>query len=204
MKKVVSIIIILLISLITYTIDYTKIKNGKLPIFTFKIETKEKINYFGLGYKVERFITNMNSKSLYEDNNVKIGFWFYTFDVELKPKETKYDFLIETNIENNCNNMKFVYYITKENNRIFTICLSKINVKFSDTIYDLDEALEKNIITFEDIISKMTLFDTLDENTKIYTDDKILSNQGLKIFECNNKNYYIVPTNLEYKNEYCK
>ena len=42
------------------------------------------------------------------------------------------------------------------------------------------------------------------DDTKIFIDNKELSNQGLKIFECTNKNYYIVPTNFEYKQEYCK
>ena len=37
MKKVVSIIIIILtISIITYIIEYNKVKNGNLPAFTFK------------------------------------------------------------------------------------------------------------------------------------------------------------------------
>ena len=205
MKKVVSIIIIILtISIITYIIDYNKVKNGNLPVFTFKIENKDKINYYGLGYKVERFIINHNSRTLYEDNNVKIGSWFYTFDVELKPKKTKYDFSIETNIENTCNDMKFVYYITKEGNRIFTMCLSKINVKFKDKRLPLDKALEKEKITLEEITSKMILKENKVDDTKIFIDNKELSNQGLKIFECTNKNYYIVPTNFEYKQEYCK
>jgi len=204
MKKVVTIIIIILtLALLTFIIDYNRIKNGNLPMFTIKLESENKINYYGLGYKIERFLGTSKENNLYEDNKVKFGLWIYTWQIELKEKELENDFEIKTNIENNCNDMKFVYYITDEGNRIHTICLSQIEIRFPDKTLDLDKALQRQKITMQEIIENMKLKEIKDDNTKIYIDELEISNQGLQIFECENKNYYIVPKTLEYKDEYC-
>jgi len=150
MKKVVTIIIIILtLALLTFIIDYNRIKNGNLPMFTIKLESENKINYYGLGYKIERFLGTSKENNLYEDNKVKFGLWIYTWQIELKEKELENDFEIKTNIENNCNDMKFVYYITDEGNRIHTICLSQIEIRFPDKTLDLDKALQRQKITIK-------------------------------------------------------
>ena len=38
-------------------------------------------------------------------------------------------------------------------------------------------------------------------NHKTYIDNSNISNQGLKILECKNKNYYIVPEKQEYNED---
>lgn len=91
MKKriIVSIVIILILgfSLYTYYIDSARVRNNVEPKFTIKIinDKGNKVTYWGLGYKVIRYV-GVSPKEPYQSNiGVKMGSWFMTYEL---PNET--------------------------------------------------------------------------------------------------------------------
>lgn len=75
------VIIIIMLGIVFFTIDYNKVKNNELP--TFCIPNKMVImdggtrEYFGLGYKVIKY----NRLSGYK--GIHIGTWFMDYDDNL-------------------------------------------------------------------------------------------------------------------------
>lgn len=97
MKKVLKITfiileIIILLTLIFFIIDYSRVKNGQRPIFCIPhlggtIKDGGTIEYFGLGYKVIDFHTIAGF------DDIKIGTWFMDYDdfaEEMREYEIKY------------------------------------------------------------------------------------------------------------------
>ena len=81
------------ILIVTFTVDYNRVKNQKKPIFCIKspaggIMDGGTIEYFGLGYKVIDFHTIAGF------DDIKIGTWFMDYDdfeEEIKAYEKKHD-----------------------------------------------------------------------------------------------------------------
>jgi hypothetical protein len=110
-------------------------------------------------------------------------------------KEEQQVLLIETSELNNCDSLQ-VYndYITLD-------CLSDINYLKDNNKISLKDAL--NTIKITDITDQMDKEIDKLTNDKIYTDNKKISNNGLKIIECNNGLYIIGKLDLEYNNKLC-
>jgi len=86
-KKIIIItsilLIILLTGLITGYIDGGRVSTGHEPICTIKITNKDntKITYWGLGYKVIRYV-GVSPNEPYENNiGVKMGSWFMKYEL---------------------------------------------------------------------------------------------------------------------------
>ena len=88
MKKksiVLSILILLLLltaSFITKYIDTANVSTGHAPECCIKIVSRDggKVTYWGLGYKVVRYV-GVSPKEPYEDNiGVKMGSWFMKYE----------------------------------------------------------------------------------------------------------------------------
>ena len=85
--------IVIILGLIFFVVDYTRVKNGKNPIFCIRnlagiYMDGGTIEYFGLGYKVIDFHTLAG----YDD--IKIGTWFMNyndFQEEMKKYEEKFE-----------------------------------------------------------------------------------------------------------------
>ena len=114
MKKGLKIIgcvlgIVIILGLIFFVVDYTRVKNGKNPIFCIRnlagiYMDGGTIEYFGLGYKVIDFHT------LAGFDDIKIGTWlmdYNDFEKEMKEYEKKFEEELQKdnrNQENNINN----------------------------------------------------------------------------------------------------
>lgn len=92
MKKriIFSIVIILILgfSLYTYYIDSARVRNNVEPKFTIKVinDRGNKVTYWGLGYKVIRYV-GVSPKEPYQSNiGLKMGSWFMTYEL---PDETE-------------------------------------------------------------------------------------------------------------------
>lgn len=87
-KKITIFILsfIILLGIIFGMIDYNRIKNNKMPLFMIRITdaAKSKLNYIGLGYRMQRYVGVAPSEPLSSDNYVKFGLWIYTWDVSIK------------------------------------------------------------------------------------------------------------------------
>ena len=88
MKKVVkillsTIIVIILLGIIFFAVDYYRVSNNQTPIFCIKslggpLRDGGTVEYYGLGYKVIDF----NTTEGFDD--IKIGTWFMSYDKEVK------------------------------------------------------------------------------------------------------------------------
>ena len=101
--------IVIILGLIFFVVDYTRVKNGKNPIFCIRnlagiYMDGGTIEYFGLGYKVIDFHT------LAGFDDIKIGTWlmdYNDFEKEMKEYEKKFEEELQKdnrNQENNINN----------------------------------------------------------------------------------------------------
>lgn len=102
--KVISIVLVMVIilGLIFFTVDYNRVKNKQRPVFCINTSSYEDggtIEYLGLGYKVIDFHTIAGF------DDIKIGTWFMDyndFGEERKEYEKRFEEQLES--ESNINN----------------------------------------------------------------------------------------------------
>ena len=79
-NKVIGIIIGLLVitGLVTSYMDSARVRNGVEPKFTIKVvdTSKNKITYWGLGYKVVRYVSVSTNEPYKNNLKVKYSSWF--------------------------------------------------------------------------------------------------------------------------------
>jgi len=77
-------IVILLVGFITSYIDSARVRNNVEPKFTIKIISKkgDKVTYFGLGYKVIRYVSVSPNEPYKNNRGVKYGNWFMKYELE--------------------------------------------------------------------------------------------------------------------------
>lgn len=129
-------------------------------------------------------------------------------------KDTLQSISIEKDID--CKDELNLYYTDLENNKYYTVCLSKIILKYDDKEVELKEALDKDLRIIGEVLNKLKTADVIyDGGTTIYKDNE---NIDFIVIKCNsmytdlegemtvkyNKDYYFGDKNLEYKDEYCK
>ena len=97
---IVIIFILIFLGFLTSYIDSARVRNSIEPKFTIKIVNKDgsKVTYWGLGYKVIRYV-NVSPNEPYKNNRgVKYGNWFMKYILDEEEKKEQ-DFL-PTEIEN--------------------------------------------------------------------------------------------------------
>lgn len=90
MKKkvlvIVGVIFIILIALGLFTsyVDSARVRNGVEPKYVIKLvnESGSKVTYYGLGYKVIRYVSVSPSEPYKNNIGVKYGNWFMKYDLE--------------------------------------------------------------------------------------------------------------------------
>lgn len=79
-NKVIGIIIVILVitGLATSYMDSARVRNGVEPKFTIKVvdTSKNKITYWGLGYKVVRYVSVSTNEPYKNNLKVKYSSWF--------------------------------------------------------------------------------------------------------------------------------
>jgi len=77
-------IVILLVGFITSYIDSARVRNSVEPKFTIKIISKkgDKVTYFGLGYKVIRYVSVSPNEPYKNNRGVKYSNWFMKYELE--------------------------------------------------------------------------------------------------------------------------
>lgn len=151
MKKILKIIgIVLVLGIIFFGVDYSRVKNSKRPIFCIKnpagtLRDGGTVEFFGLGYKVIDFHTIAGF------DDIKIGTWgmdYNDFDKEMNVYEKRFEeqleyegnihnkvttIDIETAFENNENGKKVETLNQEEIYEIFNII---DNLKFTKETCD--------------------------------------------------------------------
>lgn len=96
---VIILIIIIVAGIITNYADSTRVRNGHEPKYCIKVVSYDgsKVTYWGLGYKVIRYV-GVSPNELFESNiGVKMGNWFMIYEL---PKSS----IMETEYEGTNNN----------------------------------------------------------------------------------------------------
>lgn len=149
-------IIIFLIFLVAFSIDYIKVKLNTSPLFCIKTKTYDNndcLEYKGLGYKVIKYVTSGTGIIEYE-----IGTWFMKFD------ETYIEDLTSKTSINDYKKIKF----NSRNIQTHLYVKSFVNPR-TDIIKS-----ENDLSKYKKIFKNDTLYETLDIYKEDYFIDKIL------------------------------
>lgn len=87
--------VLLIISIILGTIDYTRIKYGEDPIFMIRITKGDKQihHYLGFGYRVERKVGVSYHQPFVNSEYVRFGPWIFTSNVDIITAEPDYIYI---------------------------------------------------------------------------------------------------------------
>lgn len=149
-QKVIARLVVILcigILIVTFTVDYNRVKNQKKPIFCIKspaggIMDGGTIEYLGLGYKVIDFHTIAGF------DDIKIGTWFMDyndFEEEIKAYEKKYKEKLLMNEENNSDLENVIMKVDSITIKPTSISIIIINNNDNEIGYDEEYKIQKNI-----------------------------------------------------------
>lgn len=94
----IFVFVLIIISFILGTIDYTRIKYGEDPLFMIRITSGEKqvLHYIGFGYRVERKVGVSYHQPFVNSEYVRFGPWLFTSNIDIITAEPDYIY-IKTN-----------------------------------------------------------------------------------------------------------
>lgn len=149
-QKIIARLVVILcigILIVTFTVDYNRVKNQKKPIFCIKspaggIMDGGTIEYFGLGYKVIDFHTIAGF------DDIKIGTWFMDyndFEEEIKAYEKKFEENLSTNEENNSDLENVIMKVDSTTIKTTSISIIIINNNDNEIGYGEEYKIQKNI-----------------------------------------------------------
>lgn len=215
-KKKIGLFILLFIimsGIVFGFIDYQRVKENKLPNFMVSIYNSrtKKQSYIGIGYMMQRTVTDVSMEAPASSSNLKFGPWFLLSNLEISYINNALDnkYMIETVEIKECNHNAKLYYANKNSN-IYLYCLSSITLNNETNIVDFKDYLKENTGSFDDIIAKLVEEENIkNDGTTIYRDsDKKYTNNGLTIIKCNtidgNKDIYLGPKSMIYEDSFCK
>ena len=149
-QKIIARLVVILcigILIVTFTVDYNRVKNQEKPIFCIQntagmLADGGTIEYFGLGYKVIDFHTIAGF------DDIKIGTWFMDyndFEEEIKAYEKKYKENLLTNEENNSDLENVIMKVDSTTIKTTSISIIIINNNDNEIGYGEEYKIQKNI-----------------------------------------------------------
>ena len=202
--SIIVVISIITISVITTVIDYKRVNNNKKPVFTLvnnNIKNKRQV-FTGIIYKVERIYSSSENEKLSDSETIKFKLLGRAIKINdiIKPKE---NLRINTTESTKCTKSKLQY--ADKNIKIYTYCLTDIKIISYNKEYTLTDYIKDN--DYKKILNRLR-FDgiTTDKSSLELVDNNKISNNGLKIIQCNTNNIndiYIGPNNMFYQEDFC-
>ena len=152
MKKkilvIISIIIVILLSigLITSYIDSARVRNGVEPKYVIKLVNKEgnKVTYYGLFYKVIRYVSVSPNEPYKNNIGIKYGSWF--MKDELKESITIELLMGSKKVEiNKKEDIEFITSLLKDSKYINEICdgINTHKITIDNEVYYLKESCKE-------------------------------------------------------------
>jgi len=132
--------ILLLSGLVTSYIDSARVRNSIEPKYTIKIvsENGNKVTYWGLGYKVVRYVS-VSPNEPYENNRgVKYGSWFMEYKLEdslITPEDVNDKIINYIKKENNDTKNYSYNYVDTEKNKVVVGLVDNTKEKQDEFIY---------------------------------------------------------------------
>ena len=163
MKKICISIGIVLIGLITMGIitnyiDSGRVTTGHEPKYCIKIVNNDgsKVTYWGLGYKVIRYV-GVSPNEPYENNiGVKMGSWFMRYELEQKLSAKEINNYIINYLEDNNDISNFAFnYVDDITNKVIVGLINNSKEeqeKFIKKVFIDDEAKKLDAINNQEII----------------------------------------------------
>jgi len=124
---ILSIILITLlcIGLITSYLDSARVRNGIEPKYVIKLvnKTGNKVTYYGLGYKVIRYVSVSPNEPYKNNIGVKYGSWFMKYELEEKESITIELLMDSKKVEiNKKEDIEFITSLLKDSKYINELC----------------------------------------------------------------------------------
>ena len=196
-KKIILIIIItiLIIGLGTAFIDYTRMNNNKLPIFSISnYDSSKKKQYFqGMFYNASRKVRASSSESINESSKIKFKLLFY-FDLYVDnrldiPKTEEYSFVLKKNEE-----LKSNLYFANLDIKVYTYDIESVlvNNKELSTYFEKDKNIMDNI---ENSLGYTGLYNN--------TNTMMFKGENVRLYKCSNKDIYITSLDDSYQDDFC-
>lgn len=174
MKKIcisiiISIILIIIAGIITNYIDSGRVTTGNEPQYCIKIvnDSGTRITYWGLGYKVVRYV-KISPNEPYENNiGVKMGNWFMDYDLP-KEKNVIVEYEGETIKITNHNEISKISNILENSKYTAPICdgINTHKILVNNEVYYLKESCKEiqkddkqSAITQEDLNTILKIID---------------------------------------------
>lgn len=103
-------------------------------------------------------------------------------------------------ITEDSNSRLTLYYTDKNKNNYYLYGISGVVVDYNDHMLDLNKALEAKQITIDEVI------EIIGNSNKIsYSDGSIkINNNDISLLQCNNNDYYLGKSDMEYKSGFCE
>lgn len=190
----------LIILLLCITVDLVSIYTINKPIFAIKGNNDN--HYYGLFYDTYNCLE-------YSSPQIKFKGSKFSCLVDFEILE-QHAYTVSVDETFNCSGNKDLY-LGLENQNVYTYCLDNIRVVVGNDIMELKDYYKENNRIIDEIINSLDYVDTYkDGGSKLYRDngDDGFTDNGLSIIKCNtvagNKDIYIGPLNMEYRDDFCK
>lgn len=103
----------------------------------------------------------------------------------------------------NCHGNLDLYYTDTDGNHYYLYCLDGITVDYGDRTLELNKALEAKQISMDFVSFTLKKKDSFDDGSSI-----IYRNSNFSLLQCHtieeNKDYYFGPSNMDYREGFCK
>ena len=196
-------VIIFIIGIITNYIDTGRVTTGHEPKYCIKIVSQHgsKVTYWGLGYKVIRYV-GVSPKEPYENNiGVKMGNWFMKYELSENNEEIKWE------LENDKEVLDKVdkHIIENELNKVDTLESQYLILTPSKSIKNTNYLQVYNDVTIGNAKNENEkfhielCFKDNEKNFKLIGKDNLIKEEVVKIFIEYFENNNIPETNDWYK-----
>lgn len=165
----IFVFVLIIISFILGTIDYTRIKYGEDPLFMIRITKGEKTihHYIGFGYRVERKVGVSHHQPFINSEYVRFGPWLFTSNVDIITAEPDYIYIKTNEQELRANKGGGCW---KEKNISKCIdTLGPTEMHYTDSI----TTTEKQIITVEHSYGKITRITAYQTERVMNSDEEV-------------------------------
>ncbi len=183
-KKILisSIIMLLILFIGTFSIDYHRVKKNLDPLFMIPVkENGNNYTYLGLGYQMQKEVSISPNEPLVNSVSVKFGFWLFTWDVYVFNPTPRNLWVINGKDRIITHIGSYCITDTKDDQKVSACSLS---IPLEDIIYD--QYLDSKP---EDVIALDTSSDLSITRLTIYNANM----QKLDISLSHDKNYFVVP-----------
>ena len=203
-KKIIILIIIYVLA--TGVVDYLRVQNNQLPVFT-KAELIKKNNkqiFKGKYYTIERHITISENEPINLSTKIKFTVLGYNLPIKVPKYVDKKDYII-TSEQENCDKEEIYYYNPKTKLKVYTYCLESIKINTNKQI-EFKELIQKDENNIDILFNKLFINYTNSRNkSQIFGDSnyKEYTNNGITAIKCYNTNIYLTKENITIPKDFC-